>query len=77
MIIKTERLYLREMTEDDFDELYKVLADSENMKHYPYVFDEYRVKNWIQRNIDRYRTLGFGLWAVCLKDTDEMKVIVD
>ena len=72
MIIKTERLYLREMTEDDFDELYKVLADSENMKHYPYVFDEYRVKNWIQRNIDRYRTLGFGLWAVCLKDTDEM-----
>ena len=72
MIIKTERLYLREMTEHDFDELYKVLADSENMNHYPYAFDEYRVRNWIQRNIDRYQTLGFGLWAVCLKDTDEM-----
>ena len=72
MVIKTERLYLREMTEHDFDELYKILADSENMKYYPYAFDECRVRNWIHRNIDRYQTLGFGLWAVCLKDTDEM-----
>lgn len=72
MVIKTERLYLRKMTEHDFDELYKILADLENMKYYPYAFDECRVRNWIQRNIDRYQTLGFGLWAVCLKDTDEM-----
>ena len=24
------------------------------------------------RNIERYRVLGFGLWAVCLKETGEM-----
>ena len=72
MIIETERLYLREMTEYDFDELYKVLADSENMKYYPYSFDEYKVRSWIQRNMDRYRMLGFGLWAVCLKETGEV-----
>ena len=72
MIIETERLYLREMTEHDFDELYKVLGDSEIMKYYPYSFDEYRVRSWIQRNMDRYHTFGFGLWAVCLKETDEM-----
>lgn len=72
MIIETERLFLREMTENDFDALYKVLADSDIMKHYPYTFDEARVKGWISRNIERYGIFGFGLWAVCLKETGEM-----
>ena len=72
MIIETARLYLREMTEDDFDALYQVLADSDIMRHYPYAFDKNRVKNWIERNTDRYRVFGFGLWAVCLKETGEM-----
>ena len=72
MIIETERLFLREMKESDFDALYEVLADSDIMQHYPYTFDESRVRNWIQRNIERYRIFGFGLWAVCLKETGEM-----
>ena len=72
MIVETERLYLREMTENDFEALNKVLADSDIMQHYPYKFDEARVRNWIQRNMDRYRIFGFGLWAVCLKETGEM-----
>lgn len=72
MVIETERLFLREMTEDDFDALYKVLADSDIMRHYPYIFDEAGVRNWINRNIERYRIFGFGLWAVCLKETGEM-----
>ena len=72
MVIETERLLLREMTENDFDALYKVLADSDIMQHYLYTFDEVRVRNWIQRNIERYQTFGFGLWAVCLKETGEM-----
>ena len=60
------------MTEDDFEALNKVLADSDIMQHYPYAFDEARVRNWIQRNMERYRIFGFGLWAVCLKETGEM-----
>ena len=72
MVMETERLLLREMTEEDFPALYKVLADSDIMQHYPYAFDENRVRNWIERNIERYRVFGFGLWAVCLKETDEM-----
>ena len=72
MIIETERLLLREINDDDFQALYKVLADSENMQHYPYTFDEKMVRNWIARNIERYRVFGFGLWAVCLKATGEM-----
>ena len=72
MIIETERLILREMTPDDFDALYIVLADSDIMKHYPYTFDEKRVQNWINKNIERYRIFGFGLWAVCIKPSGKM-----
>lgn len=72
MIIETKRLYLREMTEADFPALYDVLGDSDNMVHYSYTFDEKRVRNWITKNIERYNTLGFGLWAVVLKETGQM-----
>lgn len=72
MIIETERLVLRELAESDFDALYAVLADSDIMEHYPYTFDEARVRGWIDRNIERYRTDGFGLWAVVLKESGEM-----
>ena len=72
MILETERLLLRELTPEDFDVLYAVLGDHEIMSHYPYSFDEERVRNWITRNIRRYQTDGFGLWAVVLKQTGEM-----
>jgi len=72
MILETERLILRKMNEGDYDDLYKVLGDPEIMKHYPYSFDEERVRGWISRNMGRYAKDGFGLWAVCLKDTGEM-----
>lgn len=72
MTIETERLILREMTQQDFDTLYKILADSDIMRHYPYTFDRARVQNWIDKNISRYRVFGFGLWSVCLKQSGEM-----
>ena len=72
MLIETKRLLLREITHDDFSALYQVLADTDIMRYYPYTFDENRVKNWIERNIERYRILGFGLWAVCLKESGEV-----
>ena len=69
-IIETERLFLREMNMDDYDALFKVLADPDIMQHYPYTFDEERVRSWIERNMNRYKNDGFGLWAVCLKETN-------
>lgn len=72
MILETERLILREMNPNDYDDLYAVLADSDIMEHYPYNFDEARVRNWITRNMERYEKDGFGLWAVVLKETGKM-----
>ena len=53
MVLETQRLSLREMNPDDFDALYAVLADSDIMWHYPYAFDEARVRGWIERNMVR------------------------
>lgn len=72
MELRTERLLIREMNEQDYDALYRVLADSDIMQHYPYTFDEKRVRGWIEKNQERYQIFGFGLWAVCLKETGEM-----
>ncbi len=72
VILETKRLFLREMNMEDFEALYAVLADSDIMQHYPYAFDEKKVREWIERNMKRYEENGFGLWAVCLKDTGEM-----
>ena len=70
--IETERLFLREMVEDDFEALRRVLGDRDIMRHYPYAFDDERIRSWIARNRERYSIFGFGLWAVCRKDTGEM-----
>ena len=71
-MIDTERLFLREMAPEDFQALFRVLGDPETMWHYPYTFDGQHVRDWIERNMRRYRENGFGLWAVCLKQTGEM-----
>ena len=71
-MICTDRLILREMTREDLEALFRVLGDPDNMKHYPCAFDEARVRSWIERNKERYRTFGFGLWAVCLRETGEL-----
>ena len=72
MELKTKRLLIREMTKKDYEALYRVLADSDIMQHYPYTFDEKRVRGWIEKNLERYQIFGVGLWAVCLKETGEM-----
>ena len=72
MNIETDRLMLREMTEADFEALYAVLADADTMKHYPHSFNEDSVREWIRRNLERYKIFGFGLWAVVLKETGEV-----
>ena len=71
-MIETKRLLLREMAENDFDALYNVFSNKEISKFYPYDFDEERVYAWIERNIKRYKEYGFGLWAVVLKETNEV-----
>ena len=72
MLLQTARIFLREFTYDDFDSLFEILSDAEVMKYYPKPFDAERVKGWIEWNLQNYKQYGFGLWAVCLKDSGKM-----
>ena len=72
MILETERLYLREMNQADFKSLCKILKDEETMAAYEGAFHDSEVQEWLDRQISRYQRWGFGLWAVILKETDEM-----
>lgn len=72
MMIAAERLFLREMTYDDREALAEVISDPETMKYYPRPYDENGVQRWLDWSMENYRTFGFGLWAVCLKDSGRM-----
>jgi len=70
--IETDRLFLRELEIADSGPLSLVLSDPESMRYYPVPFSPEKVDRWIAWNIENYRTFGFGLWAVVLKDSGEM-----
>ena len=71
MILETERLILREYTQEDFAALYRILSDPVTMQHYPKPYDEKGTQRWLDWNFTNYKTCGFGLWAMELKETGE------
>lgn len=72
MILQTERLYLRQMTEQDLPDLRDILQDVEVMTAYEHAFSEEEVRDWLARQQQRYRRDGYGLWAVIRRDTGDM-----
>ena len=72
MILETGGLYMREMTQEDFQSLCKIMQDEEAMYAYEGAFSDVEVQEWLDRQISRYRKWGFGLWAVILKETEEV-----
>lgn len=71
MILETERLYLREMTENDLENLSTLLKDKRVMYAYEHDFDMDDIKEWLYRQMRRYQKDNFGLWAIILKETKE------
>ena len=72
MVLETERLYFREMNQSDFNSLCKILQDEDTMYAYEGAFSDKEVQEWLDRQISSYQKWNFGLWAVILKETDEM-----
>lgn len=72
VILQTERLYLREMTQEDYPALCRMLKDEEVMYAYAHAFSDEEAHNWLNNQIVRYKRYGFGLWAMVLKDSGEM-----
>lgn len=72
MILETDRLFLREMKQSDYDALCKILQDEETMYAYEGAFSDEEAQEWLNRQLSRYQKWGFGLWAVILKENEEM-----
>jgi len=71
-IIETKRLYLRELKQDDLNDLHSIFSDSKSMKHYPKPFTLQESGEWIDRNVKNYAEFGFGLWGVILKEHNKL-----
>ncbi|WP_297286556.1 GNAT family N-acetyltransferase [uncultured Brachyspira sp.] len=75
IIIETDRLILRELrenSEEDYNSLCDILKDKETMYAYEHGFTEQECREWFERQINRYKTYGFGLWAVILKENNKL-----
>ena len=66
-ILETEHLLLREMIDDDFDALSKVIRDEDGESYPP----EY-VQKWIDWCKSSYEKVGFCHYAVIYKQSGEM-----
>ncbi len=71
-IFETNRLFLREFVDSDYNDLYEILCDEDVMYAYEHSFSEDEVKGWYNKLIvAHYAQHGFGLWAVIRKGTNE------
>ena len=72
MILSTERLYLREMEPSNFEALCAMLQDKEVMYAYEHAFSDEEAWDWLNRQISRYQSDGFGLWGMIQKTTGQL-----
>lgn len=71
-ILETKRLYLRKLTQDDFDDLCLILQNKEVMYAYEHAFQDEEVQDWLDRQQYRYLHDGIGLWAEMLKEQEQL-----
>jgi RimJ/RimL family protein N-acetyltransferase len=69
--LETGRLLLRPFREDDVDELFGILGDTETMSFYDAPFTREQVEMWVSKNLGRYQQEGIGLWAIEDRATGE------
>jgi len=67
-IIDTKRLKLRLLNENDIDDLLLLFGDPIAMKYFPSVKDCKGTEEWLNENLKNYKTYGYCLFAVEIKD---------
>jgi len=72
VVLETDRLYLRQLSQGDFMDLAEILKDPEVMYAYEHDFTDEDVQIWLDRQLNRYQKDGFGLWALVEKGSDRM-----
>lgn len=70
-IIDSDRFYLREYKESDFDDLCEIYTDPENMKDFGEVYTKEKVRHLMEWTFKNYATYGFGFWAIIDKNSGD------
>jgi ribosomal-protein-alanine N-acetyltransferase len=64
VILTTPRLQLRTISLADLDFLAEMYGDPEVMRYYPQTLNRAETAERIEKNLERYRDVGYGLWIV-------------
>lgn len=72
IICETKRLLLRPMTALDIPALKLILQDEQTMFAYEHAFSDEEVVQWLEKQLQNYQKFGYGLWAVILKENNEL-----
>ena len=72
--LETDRLEIREMTKNDFDDYFRICHQKEIHPYVPHISDNYDIEyarfvSYIQMVYGFY---GFGLWGIFLKDQNRL-----
>jgi RimJ/RimL family protein N-acetyltransferase len=70
--LETERLTLRPLEPGDLDAMSTLLGDGEALELWGEPLDREEVRGWIERNVARYDSTGFGRCAIVLRRTGEL-----
>ncbi len=70
--LQTERLALRPLCLEDLDAMAALLGDVDALALWGEALDRDGARAWIERNLARYDTDGFGRCAVLLRGTGEL-----
>ena len=69
VILETPRLLLREMTRRDIDFIAMMMAHPEVNRFYERRFSRAESETWLERQLERYRRDGKGLWLTVERET--------
>lgn len=70
-ILETDRLMLRPMTHKDVDFVATLIVDPKVAPHWPKHLLEALARDWVDRQLVRYREDGCGYWIVVSKKSGE------
>lgn len=68
---ETERLIIRELVDDDIDDLYSLLRDPIIMQYCSGTMDRTGAIKWLESVKKYYEEYGYSYWAAIDKDTNE------
>jgi ribosomal-protein-alanine N-acetyltransferase len=70
VILETTRLRLRELVPTDLDFVARMMADPDVAHYYERRFSRADSQIWLDRQLERYRQDGHGLWLVVDRNTE-------